>query len=234
MPDHHLLPGGREDQHLEHDQTKPRRGTPAHPPRKEQTMTALQPARTGRPTLVLNAAGQPLGAIPLSRALSLTLTGAATAVETDGILRSPSITIDAPTVICRVGWVPGPTGTVAKVSRSALFARDNWTCGWCGRSVAAGDLTVAGLTIDHIVPQARFRPRTPDGRRACSTGVVQAAHRWDNVVTSCVPCNHSRGDTDPDWAALRVTPQAPSRLLVMSRQLSRLSRGAWDAYLPAA
>ncbi|CAN5439297.1 hypothetical protein BH23ACT9_BH23ACT9_33500 [soil metagenome] len=45
------------------------------------------PVSTFRPTLVLNAAGQPLGAIPLCRAVSLTMAGRAAAPSpppTDG------------------------------------------------------------------------------------------------------------------------------------------------------
>ncbi|WP_164711166.1 HNH endonuclease [Euzebya pacifica] len=184
---------------------------------------------TGRPTLVLNAASQPLGAIPLSRAVALTMTGRATPLAFDGVLRSPTTTIDAPTVIVRTEWADAPTGVLTRVTRSALFARDNWTCAWCGRHARpGGDLRQTSLTIDHLIPQARYRK--PGERHK----YVPASHRWDNVVCACRPCNGRRGSEDPDWASLRVVPRAPSRLVVMSRQLARVGRGAWDAYLPAA
>lgn len=161
-----------------------------------------------RPTLVLNGAGQPLGAIPLSRAISLVLTGRAEPLESDGVVRSPSTSLPAPTVVVRTGWVAPPAGVHTRVSKSAMLARDRWTCGWCG---APGD------TIDHIVPRAR------GGR-----------HEWENVVTSCRPCNNDKGSDEPDLSLLRTNPVAPSRLLVLSRQLARLGRGQWDTYLPAA
>lgn len=195
--------------------------------------TAPSPAvSTTRPTLVLNGAGQPLGAIPLSRAVALTMTGRATALEVVGTLHSPSTTISAPTIIVRTEWTAAPTGPVGRVSRAALFARDSWQCGWCGRSIGDGGLRMEELTIDHLVPQARFRDSDRRGRRR--GGFVAAAHRWDNVVTACRSCNGARGDEDPDYDALLFLPTTPTRLVIRSRLLSRLGRGEWDAYLPAA
>lgn len=184
---------------------------------------------TGRPTLVLNAASQPLGAIPLARAVSLTMTGRATTLASQGELRSPSTTIPAPTVIVRTEWVAPPTGVLTRVTKAALFARDNWACGWCGRHARpGGDLGLGDLSIDHIVPQHTWR------RAGDRSKYVAAAHRWDNVVTSCWTDNNDKGGSAPDLDALRVVPTAPSRLVVTSRLLARLGRGAWDAYLPAA
>lgn len=182
-----------------------------------------------RPTLVLNGAGQPLGAIPLHRAVSLTMTGRAIVLECDGELRSPSTVIAAPTVIVRVGWSNPPSGVLTRVTRAALFARDNWTCGWCGRHARpGGELALADLTVDHIVPQHRVRRPGEKGRYA------RAAHQWSNVVSACRPCNSKKGGEAPDWDALRIEPVAPSRQLVLSRHLARLGRGRWDQYLPAA
>ena len=166
------------------------------------------PVKPTRPTLVLNGAGLPLGAIPLSRAVSLVMTHRAETLASEGVIRRPSVTLPAPTVIVRVGWVPSPKGVHTRVTKSALLARDRWSCGWCG---------MPGDTVDHIVPRSR------GGR-----------HEWANVVTSCLSCNNDKGSAMPDWSTLRVRPEAPSRLLVLSRQLARLGRGAWEPYLPAA
>ncbi len=169
---------------------------------------SLRPVSATRPVLVLGGTGMPLGAVPLSRAVSLVMTGRAATLASEGVIRSPSVTVPAPTVIVRVGWVAPLKGVHTRVTKSALLARDRWTCGWCG---------LPGDTIDHIVPRSR------GGR-----------HEWANVVTSCLSCNNDKGDAPPDWSSLRVRPIAPSRLLVLSRQLARLGRGDWDVYLPAA
>lgn len=166
-----------------------------------------RPVSATRPTLVLGG-GFPLGAIPLSRAVSLVMTDRARTLASRGVIRSPSVTLPAPTVVVRVGPVRPITGVHTRVTKSALLARDNWTCGWCG---------LPGDTVDHIVPRSR------GGR-----------HEWDNVVTSCLPCNNDKGDAPPDMGALRVRPVAPTRLLVLSRHLARVGRGEWDVFLPAA
>jgi hypothetical protein len=60
-----------------------------------------------------------------------------------------------------------------KISRRALFARDGWRCVYCG---SAG----GRLTLDHVVPKSRGGESV-----------------WENVVTSCSPCNLRKGNRLP-------------------------------------
>lgn len=64
-----------------------------------------------------------------------------------------------------------------KLWREAVFARDNWTCVWCGARCSKGNTVV--LHADHIKPFAYF----PELRLAI-----------DNGRTLCAPC-HRTTDT---------------------------------------
>jgi hypothetical protein len=64
------------------------------------------------------------------------------------------------------------------VIRANIFARDDYTCSYCGaRGVA--------LECDHIVPVAKGGGSTPE-----------------NLTTACRPCNQSKRDKDvAEWLA---------------------------------
>lgn len=60
--------------------------------------------------------------------------------------------------------------------RAAIFARDDYTCAYCGRR--GGD-----LECDHVHPVARG-----------------GTHHPSNLVTACLPCNRSKGSkTVEEW-----------------------------------
>jgi 5-methylcytosine-specific restriction endonuclease McrA len=72
------------------------------------------------------------------------------------------------------------------VTNTFLFARDDYCCQYCGRhrSELKGRQF---LTRDHIVPVSRG-----------------GGNSWDNVVTSCSPCNNRKGNRLPEEAGLRL------------------------------
>ena len=74
-----------------------------------------------------------------------------------------------------------------KITRRAVFARDRWTCQYCGHERG-------NLTVDHVIP------RSKGGRSS-----------WDNIVTCCAPCNRRKGDRLPRQANMvpRAEPKAP-------------------------
>ena len=76
-----------------------------------------------------------------------------------------------------------------------LFKRDRYLCAYCGeRHDHAGRLE---LTRDHILPLSRGGPDT-----------------WENVVTACKHCNHTRKrNRTPEEAGLPLlyVPYAPCR-----------------------
>lgn len=160
--------------------------------------------------LVLNASYEPLNVCSLRRAHVLVFKGRAEVLEQlDRPLRSATDTYAWPHVIRLVNYVRVPRAVQRKISRRALFARDGWRCAYCG--------TASGrLTLDHVVPRSR------------GGGSV-----WENVVTSCAPCNLHKGNRLLEETAmqLRTPPRPPAPVLFIHLAATRIPRG-WQRYLP--
>src|SRR4029079_11161795 len=110
------------------------------------------PSHTGRRTvsgrvLVLNASYEPLNVCTVRRAVVLILREKAELVERgERRLRSESCTFPRPVVIRLVTYVRVPRDSARRrITRRAVFARDSWTCQYCG--------STAHLTVDHVVPR---------------------------------------------------------------------------------
>ena len=146
--------------------------------------------------LTLNASYEPLTLVPTRRAVRLVLDRKAEIVESDGgrRFRSPSEEIPVPTVIRLVRYVHVPRRFRRQVTNTFLFARDGYACMYCGRH--RGELRGRQfLTRDHVLPISRGGENT-----------------WENVVTSCSPCNNRKGDRLPSEAGMRLmtTPGEPN------------------------
>src|SRR5581483_129726 len=126
---------------------------------------------TGR-VLVLNATYEPINVCTVKRAIVLLLKEKAEVIEhAEWQLRSATQTIARPMVIRLVAYVRIPRETHRrKITRRAVFARDNWTCQYCGSR--------ANLTVDHVVPRSKG-----------------GTSSWENIVASCAPCNHRKGNS---------------------------------------
>ena len=124
--------------------------------------------------LVLNASYEPLNVTTVRRAHVLVFKGKAEVIEElDQPLRSATGAFPWPHVIRLVQYVRVPRTLQRKISRRALFARDGWRCMYCGT-------TNGRLTLDHVVPRSRGGDSV-----------------WENVVTSCAPCNMRKGNRLP-------------------------------------
>src|SRR4026209_2161549 len=144
--------------------------------------------------LVLNASYEPLNVTTVRRAHVLVFKGKAEVIEElEQPLRSATGAFPWPHVIRLVQYVRVPRTLQRKISRRALFARDGWRCMYCGT-------TTGRLTLDHVVPRSR------------GGGSV-----WENVVTSCAPCNMRKGNRLPDEVemTLRRPPRAPAPVLLI-------------------
>ena len=160
-------------------------------------MTTARSTRRG--CLTLNASYEPLVMLPVQRAVRLVLDGRAELVEAHPtrVIRSAGHQMPLPAVIRLVRFVYVPRRMRRGVTNTILFARDGYTCAYCGRHRDA----LRGrefLTRDHVLPQSRF------ARRA-------EANTWENCVTACGPCNHRKADRTPQEAgmALRIVPAEP-------------------------
>ena len=158
--------------------------------------------------LVLNASYEPLNVTTVRRAHVLVFKGKAEVIEElDQPLHSASSTFPWPHVIRLVTYVRVPRAVQRKISRRALFARDGWRCVYCG--------STGRLTLDHVVPRSRGGDSV-----------------WENVVTSCAPCNLRKGDRLVEEAGLTmsVRPTPPSPSLFIRLAAPKIPHG-WKPYL---
>ena len=159
--------------------------------------------------LVLNASYEPLNVTTVRRAHVLVFKGKAEVIEElERGLHSASDTYAWPHVIRLVQYVRVPRSVQRKISRRALFARDGWRCMYCGT-------TGGRLTLDHVVPRSRGGESS-----------------WENVVTSCAPCNLRKGDRLLEEAGLVLirAPRAPAPVLFIHLAAPKIP-DRWQPYL---
>lgn len=163
-----------------------------------------------RSALVLNATYEPLSVVSARRAICLVLGDKAEVVADDGtIVRSERVSVSSPIVIRLRYVVKVPYSRSTAMSRRAVFARDNHTCGYCGGRADS---------IDHVVPRSR------GGKNV-----------WDNVIAACRPCNLRKRDRTPDEAGMRLStvPRAPRELSWIVYSVPRVPE-EWKPYLAHA
>ena len=159
--------------------------------------------------LVLNASFEPLNVCTVRRAHVLVYKGKAEVLEELGRqLHSASDTYPWPHVIRLLAYVRVPRAVKRKISRRALFARDGHRCVYCGSS--------GRLTLDHVVPRSRGGDSV-----------------WENVVTSCAPCNLRKATAsggDRDAHAREAARPTPTLFVTLSAP--RIPE-RWQPYLAA-
>ena len=98
-----------------------------------------------------------------------------------------------------------------KITRRAVFARDQWTCQYCGEERGT-------LTVDHVIPRSKGGPST-----------------WDNIVAACAPCNRRKGDRLPLQAGMQPLskPRVPNSTIFVHVATPRIPP-VWEPYLAAA
>jgi 5-methylcytosine-specific restriction endonuclease McrA len=159
--------------------------------------------------LVLNASYEPLNVTTVRRAHVLVFKGKAEVIEKlDRTLSSATTTFPWPHVIRLVQYVRVPRTVQRKISRRALFARDGWRCVYCGTGGGR-------LTLDHVVPKSR-------GGESI----------WENVVTSCAPCNLRKGNRLLHEASMELNakPRPPAPVLFIRLAAPKIPDG-WQPYL---
>ena len=168
---------------------------------------------TNSRVLVLNASYEPINVCTVRRAVVLVLKERAEVLErSDRDLHAESITVARPAVIRLMTYVRVPRDAHSrKITRRAIFARDGWTCQYCGTGHGT-------LTVDHVIP------RSKGGSSA-----------WDNIVTCCAPCNRRKGDHLPKSVGMhpKRKPSPPSPTIFVHVAVTRVP-DTWQQYLPAA
>lgn len=139
--------------------------------------------------VVLNASFEPLGVVPLRRAMVYLVRERAVIVEAvpGEVFRSAAAEFPVPKVVrfrkmIRVPYRYRPQPW----SRHGVLRRDRNICAFCGKHATS---------IDHIVPQSRG-----------------GLNEWLNTVAACSPCNGKKANRTPGEARmpLRYTPREVS------------------------
>jgi 5-methylcytosine-specific restriction endonuclease McrA len=96
------------------------------------------------------------------------------------------------------------------LSRTAILARDGYTCQYCGLPLPAGR-----LTIDHVLPQSRG-----------------GAWAWANLVAACAACNTAKANRTPEEAGMTLLRQPGKPIGVPAALLRDAQRHpVWRPYL---
>ncbi len=162
--------------------------------------------------LVLNNDFEPLNVCHTRRAIQLVLVGKAEVLHArDRYLRHLNGSFPVPAVVRMNYHVRRPRPEL-KLSRRTVFARDGYTCQYCG-------VQTRDLTIDHVVPR-RLGGKTV----------------WENVVAACRKCNTRKSDKPLEQSGLRLVrqPRRPQYVpwINLSKYLAGRKDQVWRIYLP--
>jgi len=104
------------------------------------------------------------------------------------MMHSVSLRILIPSIIMLLLFDKFPRREI-KFTRHGIFERDKNRCQYCGKTFHRDN-----LNLDHVLP------RDKGGRTT-----------WENVVSSCLPCNARKGNRLPHEARMRLTrkPKRP-------------------------
>jgi 5-methylcytosine-specific restriction endonuclease McrA len=154
--------------------------------------------------LLLNASYEPLAVVSLSRAVNLLLRERVEPATDEKLtVQTATSGMVVPEVLRLKHYVNVPHRNAPAWNRRALFARDQFTCAYCGRKAGAGgELAMKELTVDHVIPLSR------GGKSS-----------WLNTVCACQRCNTRKGNRLPHEAGmkLRIEPKLPrTNYLVMA------------------
>ena len=152
-------------------------------------------------TLILNASAEPLSFIPVKRAVVLVLKDKAEILEehVEKKFRSEKREVPYPLVIRLVRYVHIPRRFRSVVTNTILFARDQYTCQYCGRHKRDFKKSER-LTREHVKPISKGGEDT-----------------WENVTTACSTCNHKKGSKLPYEVKMypRSTPFEPKYIAIV-------------------
>ncbi len=95
-------------------------------------------------------------------------------------------------------------------SKENIFARDEYTCQYCGRKFNAKE-----LTLDHVYPKSRLGPDI-----------------WENIVTCCKECNQYKADKTPKEAGMKLMkrPCRPKDYIKFEMQKYSDDSGYWEQW----
>lgn len=133
-------------------------------------------------TLILNKDYAILSVCSWQAAITALHSGKARVLEEyDEVVRSAYLTMKIPAVIVVNEYVKKPVKNL-KFSRASVYARDRFSCCYCGEKCKTFE-----LTYDHVIP------RSQGGKTD-----------WFNIVSACMPCNSRKGGRTPEQAKMKL------------------------------
>jgi 5-methylcytosine-specific restriction endonuclease McrA len=163
-------------------------------------------------TLMLSCTYEPLRIISWKRAIRLLTLGKVEVLEEyDEEIHSISFSVRMPAVVRLLRFFRFKRQPV-RFSRQNVYARDEYTCQYCGTRLPPSE-----LTFDHVVPK-----------------VLGGVTEWENIVTCCIPCNVRKRGKTPDEAGMRMVrkPRRPKWIPRLVLKINLLSAPeSWRDYL---
>lgn len=163
--------------------------------------------------LVLNNDYEPLNVCNMRRAIVLVCMGKADVLHVDHmVIHTLNGAFDSPSVVKLRHYVKRPVPEL-RLSRRSIFARDNYTCQYCGHQATRE------LTVDHVLPKRHGGKDT-----------------WENLVCCCRKCNTKKSDKTLDKSGLILarTPRKPRYVpfISLTKYLDSARNDDWLDYLP--
>ena len=132
------------------------------------------------------------------------------ACEKTDWIRSVNFSLMVPRIL-RLNFYDKVQRLTLRFNRRNLFARDNNTCQYCGKS-----FSLSQLSFDHVIPKSRGGKTT-----------------WENVVCCCLKCNGKKGDSKPAEAGMKLIrkPVRPRQNPLLSVKLDNPKYEIWRTFL---
>jgi 5-methylcytosine-specific restriction endonuclease McrA len=162
--------------------------------------------------LLLNSDYEPLNICTLHRAIKLIIVNKADVLHYSGdtFVSGGGLSFEIPSVIRLNYKAKRKFRSEFKVSRYGIYARDNFSCQYCGQKHI-------DLTLDHIYPK--------------HLGGVTS---WQNLVTSCKKCNYKKAGKTLEKSGMNLlsNPKVPrySFSTILSKHKDSIDEN-WKYYI---
>ncbi len=162
--------------------------------------------------LLLNSDYEPLNICTLHKAIKLIILNKADVLHYSGdtFVSGGGLSFEIPSVSRLNYKAKRKFRTEFKVSRYGVYARDNFTCQYCGQKHI-------DLTLDHVYPR--------------HLGGITS---WQNLVTSCKKCNYKKAGKTLEKSGMKLlsNPKVPrySFSTILSKHKDSIDEN-WKYYL---
>ncbi|MFC1501577.1 HNH endonuclease [Elusimicrobiota bacterium] len=132
-----------------------------------------------------------------------------------GCINTPNFKFAIPEIIALKLYDKLPVSEV-RFTRRNIYEHYKYTCCYCGSKFPS-----SSLNLEHIIPRSR-------GGKTC----------WDNIVTSCIPCNVRKANKLPKEAGMKllIKPSKPKwrgHLAVLFSSPIKI-RSSWQRFIDNA